>query len=46
MSGLEIFIFSFAIAFIVQGDRFQRGLTLLRARSTRSLRLQRSRPHR
>jgi hypothetical protein len=46
MSGLEIFIFSFAIAFIVQSDRFRRGVTLLRARNNRISRTQRSRTHR
>ncbi len=46
MSGLEIFVFSFAVAFIVQSDRFQRGLTLLRARNNRNSRTPRSRTHR
>jgi hypothetical protein len=46
MSGLEIFIFSFAIAFIVQSNRFQRGLTLLRARNNQISRIQRSRTRR
>jgi len=43
MSSLEIFIASFAVAFIVQSGRFQRGLSLLRARNNRNARSQRTR---
>jgi len=43
MTGLEIFVLSFAVAFIVQSERFQRGITLLRARNNRNSRTARSR---